>query len=184
MLSLIQQRKLTRLFRVHDLDGNGYVERMDYERLVDSVGRRRGWAADSTERAALRSRVLSQWAAICGAADPPGSGRVDLEGWLALWNSILQAAYEERVRGVAELLWETMDGDGDGRITREESHLWFEAYGLTADDAERTFTRCDRDGSGFVTRDEWLAQIDQFFLSMDPADPGNLFFGPLDGGAA
>jgi hypothetical protein len=184
LLSQLQQQKLTRLFHVHDANGNGYVERDDYEVMVRRIAEGRGWGADAPEHQSLRGRVLAQWAAIAAAADPPGSGRVRLDGWLALWNAVLQAAYDDRVRGVSELLWETMDTDGDGRITRQESGRWFEAYGLSPADAGVAIAACDLNGDGFVSREEWLVLVDQFFLSMNPADPGNLLFGPLEGAAA
>lgn len=181
MLSQIQERKLSRLFRVHDTDGNGYVERDDYERMIARIADGRGWPDRSPERDALRARVLVQWAAIAAGEDPPGSGRVPLDGWLALWNAVLQAAYETHVRGVSELLWDTMDRDGNGRITRDESRLWFDGYGLSSLAADQAFAACDLNGDGYVSREEWLVLVDQFFFSMDAADPGTLLFGPLEG---
>ena len=104
-----------------------------------------------------------------------------LGGWLALWNAVLQAAYEARVRGVSELLWDAMDQDGNGRITRDESRLWFDGYGISRAAADGAFAACDLNGDGYVSRDEWLILVDQFFFAMDAADPGTLLFGPLDG---
>jgi hypothetical protein len=179
MLSLLQQRKLAHLFRVHDTDGNGYVERDDYERMIARIADGRGWRDESAERSELRTRVLAQWAVIASAEQPLGSGRVPLEGWLALWNAVIEVSYEDRVWGVADLLWETMDRDGNGQITREESRCWFDAYGVKGDAADRTFAACDLNGDGYISRDEWRLLVEQFFYSMNPADPGNIVFGPL-----
>ena len=181
MLSELQVRKMALLFRVHDTDANGSVERDDYERMVRRIAENRGWAEQSAEFDALRARVLRQWAAISAAADPPGSGRVHLDGWIGLWEAILEVAYESHVRGVSELLWEMMDTDGDGRVTRDQSLLWFSGYGVSTDTAEYSFTSADLNSDGYVSREEWLVLVDQFFLSKNPADPGNLIFGPLEG---
>src|SRR6186713_33689 len=148
MLGLLQQRKLTRLFHVYDTNGNGFVEWDDFLGMIARISRGRGWPEGSPSRERLTETLKLQWSALLAGADPQGSGHVTLDGWLALWNAVLQAAYEDRVREVSELLWDAMDRDGDGRITRVESHLFFDAYGLSAAVADDAFDACDLNFDG------------------------------------
>ena len=179
MLTDQQTRKLAHLFRIYDHDGNGFVERDDFERVLRALAAARGWAAGHPRYERLRTLYLAQWQALAVGAIPAGSGRVPLPGWYALWNALLQAAYPERVAALCEVLFESMDADGDGAITLDESRSWFAAYAGDAAEADVVFPRCDLDGDGRMTRAEWLTLIEEFFFGSDPNAPGNLIFGRM-----
>ncbi|MCB9569580.1 MAG: EF-hand domain-containing protein [Myxococcales bacterium] len=177
MLSDLQIRKLTHLFHLHDANGNGFVERTDYERLVGRLlGQREREPAGI---GALREVWRSHWQEVSGGGPPQGSARVPLGAWIELWTAILEAGFGARVLGLCEHLFAGMDIDGDGKITADESRQWFEIFGLDPAGADATFAACDLNGDGFITRDEWIQLVDQFFFSDDPAAPGNLLFGAL-----
>jgi hypothetical protein len=179
MLTDLQQRKLAHLFRLYDADGNGVVELADFERVLAALAAARGWGPGHPRYARLRELYLSQWQALAVGALPPGSGRIPPEGWIALWNAILQASYNERVAALCEVLFESMDADGDGWISLDESRQWFAAYTGDPAEADAVFPRCDLDGDGRVSRGEWLALVDEFFFGSEPDAPGNLIFGRL-----
>jgi Ca2+-binding EF-hand superfamily protein len=174
MLTTLQTKKLEHLFHLHDENGNGFVERSDYERLVERFEARR-----AIPDPALRGLWMKQWQAVAVGEDPRGSGQVPLDGWLALWNAVLQASFEERVLELTEHLFLGMDADGDGKITVQEQRTWFEVLGLDPTQAEEVFRRCDLNGDGYITRAEWVRHVEDFFFSDDPGAVGNDIFGKI-----
>lgn len=174
MLNELQVKKLTHFFNLHDADHDGFVELSDYERLIARVEARRG------PDAALRALWMKQWKAVSTGQIPANSGRIPIQGWLALWNAILQISFRPRVGTLTEHLFRTMDVDGDGRIILEEVRAWLELFGQDPAYAEIVFQRCDLNQDGHISAQEWNILIDQFFYSDNPDDPGNFLFGPID----
>jgi Ca2+-binding EF-hand superfamily protein len=175
VLTALQTKKLEHLFHLHDENKNGFVERVDFERLVERFEARRAGPPDPE----LRKLWMAQWQAIAAGEHPRGSGQVPLESWLALWNAVLQASFEDRVLSLVEHLFRGMDTDGDGEITSNEYRTWFEILGIDRAQSDEVFQRCDLDGDGHITKSEWLLLVEDFFFSDDPSAVGNDIFGKI-----
>lgn len=180
MLSDLQQQKLTRYFRVYDVDDDGRIAQPDFERVLENIRALYGADEDSSTHRALRTGYLRRWEALRASADADQDGGVDLTEWLAYWDDVLsdEARYESEVATVTRTLLDIFDTDGDGVLGPDEFCNFYGVYGLKSSIAREVFDTLDTDGDGIVSRHELMAMTHEFYRSDDPDAPGNRLFGP------
>jgi len=185
MLSQLLQKKHTKNFQVYDLDGNGFVELADLENRAISLAKLRNWEPDSSEFMELKSNYLALWTNFWQPADINGDGKVSLEEYLKVAESLisnftnsteLQDAYRAKTNAVFGIL----DASNDGQISIDEYKQFCVAVGLTEKDAEIAFSHLDRNGDGYISGDEYLLASEEFHLSEDLNASGNWFYGPYE----
>ncbi|MBT8335221.1 MAG: EF-hand domain-containing protein [Gemmatimonadetes bacterium] len=182
MLSALQTRKLTRYFRVYDVDDDGVVGVRDFERVLENLRVLHGVADDTPALARLRQAYVVRWDAVRRSADADADGGVDLQEWLAYWDDVLASEdrYAAEVAGLVDRLYSLFDTDDSGRIDVDEFCNFHGAYGLHAETSRRVFHALDQDGDGAITRDELTAAAHDFYRSDDPAAPGTDLYGPIE----
>lgn len=182
MLDDLLEQKAAYYFDLIDEDGNGLIEVSDFalraQRLAETQGR-----TGEEQREGLRQKVLAWWEHICTVADFDGDARISLPEWWAYWQSIRHGVdrgdvntlrtLERAARGTLQAI----DRDGTGWITEEEYADWLAAWGV--EDSTEAFRRLDRGGKGFLTQADLIVAVQEFYLSDDPAAPGNALYGPL-----
>jgi Ca2+-binding EF-hand superfamily protein len=182
MLDDTHERKARHYFNLIDEDGNGLIEVSDFalraQRLAESQD-----LTGEDEREALRQQVLSWWDHICTVADFDGDARISLPEWEAYWHSI-QRGVERGDRDTLQTLeraargtLRAVDRNGTGRVTLSEYADWLAAWGASG--SEEAFRRLDRGDKGFLTEADLVVAVREFYLSDDPAAPGNALYGPL-----
>lgn len=181
-LTPFRVRKLGRLFDAMDVNRDGRVERADFVRRVEALARLRGW----DEKNPLMDRhleiALDEWQNLRENADVPENGSVSREDFLHFAEVFLgdRDAIRAWARGDVQLMFDAMDADGDGRITKDEYRLYLEACGLDASGAELFFAHADLDEDDRVTRAEMTHAVEEYLVSDDPSSSSNYLFGPLD----
>jgi Ca2+-binding EF-hand superfamily protein len=182
MLTPLQQQKLTRYFRVYDVDDDGRIARADYERVAENVRALHRAEERSARHRAIEDGFLRQWEALRASADADDDGGVDLLEWLRYWEDVLadDARYRDEISGLTERLFELFDTDGDGVLEADEFCNFYGIYGLKAALARKVFLDLDADGDGVATRQELIDMAHEFYSGDDPETPGNRLFGPLD----
>jgi len=180
MLTDLQRQKLTRYFRVYDVDDDGTISLRDFERVVENVRALHGVDESSQVHGGLRDGYLRRWSALAASADKDQDGNVDLDEWLSYWEDVLDddARYEVEIVSVTQRLFEVFDTDEDGVLGADEFCNFYGVYGLKSALARQVFMDLDEDGDGQVTRMELMVMAHQFYRSDDPDAPGNRLFGP------
>lgn len=180
MLSDLQRKKLTRYFRVYDVDDDGRIAQPDFERVLENVRALYGADEASATHRSLRAGYLRRWEGLRASADADRDGGVDLPEWLAYWNEVLddEGRYQSEVVAVTRSLLDVFDTDGDGVLGPDEFCNFYGVYGLKSAMAREVFRALDTDGDGIVSRRELLAMAHEFYRSDDPEAPGNHLFGP------
>jgi Ca2+-binding EF-hand superfamily protein len=178
VLSELQREKLTRLFQLMDTDDNGLMEWSDVDRTVARLIESRGWEADSDGARSLRAGHMEVWQQVEPFAT---DGALSLDGFIAYHEDMLSVpgAYDASVGPLADLVFSTLDADGDGQITLEEHRAFCRIYGIDPLLADTIFPMWDTDGNGYVSTEELAVVVREFFHSTDPESPGNWLFGPL-----
>jgi Ca2+-binding EF-hand superfamily protein len=176
MLSPLQKQKLTRYFRVYDIDDDGTLGRPDFDRVLENLRVLHGLSDGAPRWTALRQAYLDRWEAVRRSADVDEDGGVDLTEWLAYWADLLAdgARYQAEVSSLVDRLYALFDTDEDGVIGADEFCDFYGAFGLRAELAREVFHGLDRDGNGSISRSE-------FYRSDDPGAPGNQLYGSLEG---
>lgn len=187
MLDDLQRRKLTHKFRIFDFDGDGRVEASDFRAVVDRLARLRSWEEGSEPVEKLRSEYAEFWKALAAMAEPRDPDRIDLDDWLDYYESALD--FEREIAGpdhvtctprsTMGLVFDVLDSDRDGAISRREYREFCSAYRIELPADGDAFAHLDRDGDGHITRSEMLDLVSDFYFSDDPQAPGNWLFGPL-----
>ena len=180
MLSELQQRKLTRCFRVYDIDDDGRIGPGDYERVVENVRVLHGLGDHSPGQQALREGFLHRWESLRDSADGDDDGGVDLDEWLSYWSAVIShdETYEQVMTSVVQRLLEIFDTDEDGVIGSDEYSDLFSVYGLSAELAREVFSVLDQNGDGAISHEELMEHVHAFYRGDDPDAPGNQLFGP------
>ena len=180
-LSPVQTQKLTTLFHLLDVDGNGVIERADHAQIVVRLGRLRGWEADSPEHGELGRKMMAMWERLAEMAPADDQGRVSLGVWIDWHERRLSADFAsmEVVFSGSDLALDLIDIDQDGMLSRGEYRLFYDVYGIDAEQVDEIFARLDINADGFITEDEINRLIRDFYFSTDERAPGSWFFGPF-----
>lgn len=182
MLTPLQTKKLTRYFRLYDVDDDGRIAWPDFERVTENVRALHMAGPHSAIHGHIRDGFKRRWDALRASADADDDGAVALSEWLGYWDGVLadDARYGEEVGFVTERLFELFDTDEDGVLGADEFCNFYGIYGLSAALARQVFMDLDADGDGSVTRHELTGMAHEFYRSDDPDAPGNRLFGTLD----
>ncbi|MBM7167612.1 EF-hand domain-containing protein [Streptomyces sp. G44] len=166
--------KLQRQFHALDTDQDGYIDWSDYERMLQRY--RGAYALEESDRKvqALRDGYSALWRELLNRA--PDQQRLSATQYVAASQDMRTGDFD-RTEHVSHAVFDIMDVDGDGQITREEFSRLLEVWSVTAPEAMQTFDRMDANGDGVISRQEFLDAVRQFYHSDDPEVPGSHFFG-------
>jgi len=182
VLTELQTKKLSRYFRVYDIDDDGRIGPADFARVIENVRALHGFTSDSEEHRRLAAGYAARWDGIAESADVDQDGGIDLQEWLTYWDGVLadDARYEEEVRTLEARFFEIFDIDEDGAIGPDEFCNFFGVYGLSAALARQIFMDIDLDGDGEMSHEELMTMAREFYRGDDPDAPGNRLFGPYE----
>ncbi|MVU76239.1 calcium-binding protein [Nocardia sp. ET3-3] len=177
------RRKLTRRFQTFDFDGNGRIERADFESSAARLAEEFGHGPDSPARKQLLELSLGLWEHLVSVADTDGDGSIDLgEYQRAFADGLLvtEQSFEQGYRPFLEAIMDIADTDGDGKLDVNEHIRWTAALmHLPEADARDIHRRLDTDGDGRITTDDLLHAIHDFYFDDDPNGVGSWLLGAL-----
>ncbi|MET9825868.1 EF-hand domain-containing protein [Streptomyces sp. NPDC006349] len=179
MASEFQHTKLRAMFDAFDVDGDGYLEEADFTALAARWG---GLARVRTEAdlaARVRDVMLGWWQHLSTTVDTDGAGRISMAGILAMVDRL--PSMHETVTATADTVFDAVDENGDGRISRGEHQRLIDVWHGRGIETGSTFDLLDQDGDGYLSRPEFAELWSQFWISDDPTDPGNYLCGPFTG---
>lgn len=183
MLSDIMQKKLTRHFQFRDLNKDGFVGRSDWEQCAQNLAALRGWEPGSAEYQEVMNRHVAMWHTFWQPADQDKDGKVSLEEYLHLADVQRRLGFAYEMKQVTHLfvaIFDTIDLDGDGQITRDEYKLFFEAWGIDPALAEAAYAQMDFNEDGRLSRGAFLQYGSNFYINDEPDVVGNYLFGPYE----
>jgi Ca2+-binding EF-hand superfamily protein len=182
-ISEFLDRKLTRRFETFDYDGDGRIERSDFERSAGSCADEFGHGPDSPARQRLLELSLALWDHLASVADTHVDGAITLDEYKqAFANGLLEteASFEQGYRPFLEAIMAVADTDADGRLDAGEHVRWTGALmHLPEADAREVVRRLDTDGDGFITTDDLLRAIHDYYFDEDPEGAGSFLLGQL-----
>lgn len=183
-MSQFLERKLARRFRAHDHDGNGFLQRQDFERSAVRMAEEFGHGPESPARKRLVEISLGLWEHLRKAADLDADGRVSLEEYEAAFAAgvidtpeSFDLGYVPYIKAVVAIA----DEDGDGKLTASEQARWMGSLMNVAENhANEGFGRVDTDGDGLITTEELIEAIRGYYFDESPDSPAHWLIGPLD----
>lgn len=181
MASAFQERKLRGMFTAFDADGDGYLREEDFAALVARWSRLPGVGPGTELRARMEALLMGWWAALLEAGDANGDGAVDMGELLSLVDRL--PAMVADVTATADTVFDAVDSNGDGVISPEEHLRLVETWNGQAVDMTGVFELLDLNGDGHLSREEFAILWRQFWISDDPAEPGNWLCGRFEAAA-
>lgn len=183
-ISSFLDRKLARRFRTYDTDGDGFIEREDFERSGISMAAAFDLTEDDAKVVRLRSMLLGLWDHLTQVADTDANGRISLAEYKKAFANGLLEVPESFDEGYVPFLASIMaiaDTDGDGRLTADEHVRWTGGLmSLPESDAREIHRRLDADNDGYITTYDLLEAIREFYFDDSPSSAGSWLLGPLD----
>jgi hypothetical protein len=117
--------------------------------------------------------MLGWWSAL-SAASPDGV-RARLDDVMAVVD--LLPGMTDAVVATADAMFEAVDENGDGAISRAEYRRLIEAWNGCPTDTDEVFDLLDLDGDGHLSQPEFRVLWAEFWAGDDPAAPGTWVFG-------
>lgn len=177
MASEFQREKLRAMFDAFDADGNGYLEEADFAALAIRWGRLPRVRTETGLAVRVESVMRGWWQQLSAAVDTDEDGRIDMDDLLAMVD--LLPSIPDAVTATADTVFDAVDENGDGRISRGEHKRLIDTWHGQVIETGDVFDRLDLDGDGYLSRPEFAALWTQFWTSDDPREPGNLMCGEL-----
>ncbi|MER5890104.1 EF-hand domain-containing protein [Streptomyces sp. NPDC001941] len=179
MASTFQRGKIQAMFEAFDADGNGYLEKPDFQALAARWGRLPAVRARGELAARVEGVMLGWWDHLAANAGVGDDGGIDMDALMAMVDRL--PAMAGAVTATADTVFDAVDENGDGRISREEHRELIDTWHGRRTETEDVFDVLDQDGDGYLDRAEFAVLWTQFWTSDDPAEPGNLMCGHLPG---
>ena len=73
-----------------------------------------------------------------------------------------------------------LDTDGSGKVSFDEWHTHYSAFGITPEHARASFDAIDQDGDGQISMDEFVSYHLEYYYTTDNKLNSALFYGPPD----
>ncbi|MGF1495663.1 MAG: EF-hand domain-containing protein [Elainellaceae cyanobacterium] len=184
MLTPFQIRKLMKLFSMYDACNLGVLKLSDFERLAQRLAELRGWKPGSASYEQIMNKFLFRWgrmrAEVKEKVNHRMDSQIDFEEWLGYHDIVLaDKSYRDEIVGLAESVFNVVDVDDSGHLSKEEWATLFRVYNIPVIYVDETFDKIDRNQDGALTKDEVLSMIQDFYYSTDPNAIGSYMFGPI-----
>ncbi|MEQ9298601.1 MAG: hypothetical protein RIF33_08560 [Cyclobacteriaceae bacterium] len=184
MLTELQQKKQTHLFRLIDVDHNGFMEAADWvtigQRLAEEQGIKKGQPAYDQ----IQQGIHAIWKDLSKFISSKHPDKATLEEWMKFIEekviNVDDATYDRYVNRVVDGIFSTLDLNKNGLIDAWEYILFLKCVGVKDGPAHDAFTLLDHNGDGVLDESELIKSVEQFLKSEDADSKGNSLFGPLD----
>ncbi|MES0834348.1 EF-hand domain-containing protein [Nocardiopsis tropica] len=157
--------RLEERFRLWDHNGNGVIERADFEQEAEGILSRFGVEASAPAAEGLRGAYLGLFDRLARSA---GTERMSKEDFVRAAESEIvskgDAGFSEVLQPTIQAIMTIADTDGDGRINPTELERWFDAIGLSTAQAADAFGEIDTDNDGVLTVTELVAAVRDYHL--------------------
>ena len=173
--------KMKTAFAYHDVDGNGYLTEKDFiiwakemERLFPNMS--------EEQKKTLQTKQSRLWGELLDGKGKGPDYKVTESMYIEkFFNIVSREGSEEKMRKEWRDVFEVMDLNQGGVITKNEHRLFFEARAnVDSNGAIVAFSAMDKDMDGKITCDEYVnTGVEFYFNFADETKPSKHFFGPL-----
>ncbi|MFJ2259653.1 EF-hand domain-containing protein [Streptomyces sp. NPDC087844] len=166
MVSTEYERKIAARFAGFDQDGNGYIDREDFNTATKALLAEFGTTARCDKGQALYIGAEAFWQGMAGIADRDGDQRITREEFV---NGAVKRLrdnpdrFAEIARPFLDAALAVADGDGDGSVTVGETTRILKALGVPQDTAATAAGALDSDADGVVTEPDIVNAFARYF---------------------
>jgi Ca2+-binding EF-hand superfamily protein len=163
MSTAVKSDRLKKRFEKWDVNGNGRIEKSDYEAEAHRIIRAFDEDPSSPQARALIDAYISMYEFLATKAGVGANGAMTEDQFLGVVEAQVfaegDAGFNRVVRPTVAAMVGLCDTDGDGEVSPSEFRKWLEAIGVDASSAVESFRTIDTNGSGTLTVDELVAAV-------------------------
>lgn len=168
MTAAVKNERLRKRFAQWDVNGNGRIEKSDYEaeahRIIDAFGEDQS----SPKARAVRDTFGKMFEYLANKAGVGPNGSMDEEQFVRVVEAEVfsegDSGFDRVVGPTIRAIVGLCDQDGDGEVDRSEFNRWLDAVGVDRSSATSAFNAIDTDGSGKLSVDELVNAVRNFHL--------------------
>lgn len=183
-MSAFLERKLNRRFQTFDHDGDGYIEKYDFELSITHLADEFGLDPDDPARLRLHDLSQGLWQRLVTEADTDADGRISPDEYkIAFRQGLISTptTFDDHYKPYLEAVLAVVDVNGDGQFDEDEYVRWTGVmFHLAEPQARESFRRLDGDDDGLVTVEQVLDAIHEYYFDEYPGSAGSWLLGPLD----
>jgi hypothetical protein len=161
-----------------DANGDGLLEEADFAALTARWAGIRGAAPGSADHRRLEQIMMGWWKTLVGVAGGSAGDRITLDDVLAVVGKL--GKMTDAVAATADVMFEAVDEDSDGRISAAEYHRLIEGWNGRDTRTDDVFPLLDLDGDGYLSRGEFTVLWTEFWAGDDADAPGTWVFGRFE----
>lgn len=159
---LSQAAGLKRLFTLLDYDKNGFIERADFEQVVNTIAEIQGLNLGSSEYWLVHSYWIGLGERLQTLMDTDKDGKITAEEWLEYMGRKLDHDF-------VDTFFQMIDTDSNGQIVIHELKMLYQAYKIgTIQDAKVAFDSLDLNQDGHISLEEMKQIFEQFMYNDEP----------------
>ncbi|GHH60099.1 hypothetical protein GCM10017774_84070 [Lentzea cavernae] len=167
MTSVVSHENDVRRFEKWDADGDGLIDRADYEAEARRIVAAFGESLNSGRGRAVMEALVELHRRQAEAAGVGPRGAMNQREYLAANQALMfgrgDEGFDELLRPAISAIADLCDTDRDGLVSRVELRRWLgSAVGLSDADSDAAFDRIDLDGDGALTVDELVIAVREF----------------------
>ncbi|MET9774815.1 EF-hand domain-containing protein [Streptomyces sp. NPDC006367] len=166
MVNSEYERRIAARFATFDQDGNGYIDRQDFNAAAKALLAEFAVAARSDRGQALYAGAEALWQGMAGIADRDGDQRITRDEFVTAAVKRLRdnpEGFAEIARPFLHAVLAVADADGDGAVTVADTARVLTALGVPADAARAVAGELDADGDGRVGEAEAVPAFARWF---------------------
>ncbi|MFF6997539.1 EF-hand domain-containing protein [Streptomyces sp. NPDC008313] len=166
MVSTEYERRIAARFATFDQDGNGYIDREDFNAATKAVLTEFGVRARSDKGQALYIGAEAFWQGMAGIADRDGDQRITRDEFVGGAVKRLRDnpdRFAEIARPFLHAALAVADTDGDGAATVDETARVLRALGAPGEVAAAAAASLDTDADGRIGEKEVVGAFARYF---------------------
>ena len=173
--------KMKTAFAYHDIDGDGYITAKDFVKWAEHMEKLFPNVSEE-KKEMLKKKQNHLWVDLMDGKGKGPDYKVTENMFIEkVFNIVNKEGAEDNMRKEWRDVFEVMDLNQDGVISKMEHRCFFEATeNVGPNGAIVAFSAIDTNMDGTITSDEYVnAGVEFFFNFADETKPSKHFFGPL-----
>lgn len=166
MTTAAANERLKQRFDQWDHNGDGTLQRSDFEQEASQIVRTFGVSESSPEARALHDAMVNLYEYHAQEAGVGTDGAIDESQFMRVNENLIfeqgEAAFNRVLSPLIKAIIGLCDKNADGRINNDEFRAWLRGIGVPESQAEDAFRQIDTTGDGELSEKELLAAVRNF----------------------